>query len=163
MTKKQQAFQLLEEGATPAEIAKKLNIAKASVATYKYEWKKSKGIATTADLADSLFGPDEEPTSQETTIEDHQEITTEEFIKQAEEFQQENKELTDTKPESKTSRLNEISRSVTYKGEYGTYEVTNTVVQVVFDTAEMCLENITLSGLIEELEELSKKYKGALG
>ena len=148
MTKKDHAFKLFEEGASPDEIAKKLGIKREQVAGYKFMWKKAKGTVTADDLADSLFGPDEEEVEeapQKPTI-------NTEFEKAFTEIEVQAK--MELQPTFKGKWLVEKSRLITYKGEYGAYGVINALVDVHFDTPEMTLDKKALSGLIEELQEL---------
>lgn len=136
MAKKDQALNLFEQGASIQDIMDKLGVSKAMAYNYQKEWKGAKNRPSSADeLADAIFGKD--PEEQETNA-TNSEVKTPQ----------------DEQTAIPKKWLVEKSKTVTYQGEYGTYKVTNELVDVKLETAEMGLDKKTLIGLIEELQEV---------
>ncbi|PHV72159.1 hypothetical protein CS063_01405 [Sporanaerobium hydrogeniformans] len=153
-TKKEDAMRLYKKGYTVNQVMDELQITKGSAFNYQTEYKKTLGMVasnekpkTADELADALFGNEEEPSIEKKHYEVPKGDEDSEKPIQAIEEQ--------PKPSKVKRKLQELSRTVTYKGEFGEYEVSNKVVVVRFEDSEMSLDKNTISGLIEELTELS--------
>lgn len=137
INKKEQASSLFEKGAGIQDIMDKVGVSKAMAYNYQKEWKNgpTSKPSNPDELADALFGKD---------------------IKDQEPNDTNIVENTPQKEQTEIPKkwLVEKSKTITYQGEYGAYQVTNNLVNVHLEAAEMGLDKKTLVGLIEELQEV---------
>lgn len=168
MSMKDKIFKLLDQGIMDKfELIEKTGLSVASVANYKWMWKKEKGQVTAEDLEEALF-PDDGNTTEDNPVEEEvvPETTTTESVKEftAESVVEEAivscnydglVEVIETT--MKQRRLKAIS--MTLQGEFGTYKVESSGVNVILDTADMSFEKCVLQRLVEELQEVLGNMK----
>lgn len=144
MSVRSEVFKLLDQGMESVDIMQKLNIDAQTVAGYKYQWRKEKGIkldvAKNADeLADKIFSDFDK--KKEVKAEPPTKKT---YVSPA----------TAVKEEAPKSKLKLLTESKTYKGEYGEYTITDGVLTVTLNDKALLLEKPSLEELILELNQL---------
>lgn len=140
MSIRNDVFTLLDRQVEPTEIMEQLNIDAPTMATYKYQWKKARGIKATPaksadELADKIFNDTNGKEEVKTEVTEKKHFTP--------------------KGQSETKKgLQLVAEHKTYKGEYGEYTIVNGMLTIKLDNITMPFTKISLAELVKELDKL---------